>query len=94
MHAFVLWDEAGVPHKENPRADLNPGSSWCDVTVLTTALCCPTQKKPPGKMEFALSAAFRTDEKINIKLSGTSSEFKQEGKRSLIKKGGHCLQLN
>lgn len=45
-------------------------------------------------MEFGLSAAFRTDEKINIKLSGTSSEFKQEGKHSLIKKGAHFLQLN
>lgn len=54
----------------------------------------PPQKKTPGKMEFALSAAFRTDEKIKIKLSGTSSEFRQEGKHSLIKKAGHFLQLN
>lgn len=49
MHAFVLWDEAGVPHTENPRADFNPGSSCCDVMVLTTALCGPPKKNLQGK---------------------------------------------
>lgn len=93
MHAFVLWDEAGVPHTENPRADFNPGSSCCDVMVLTTALCCPTQRKT-SRENGVWIVSFRTDEKINIKLSGTSSEFKQEGKHSLIKKGAHFLQLN